>query len=540
MGWRKHARMGSNAIYTSSVKKAMKFMSHSMDRWTRSFRRGAQHSDPARTPRFSRQIASPESQARAIQALMQAPGTWERSFALYLSSRIDLLPAEYCRELAQATDTAQLLPLEFIERVLTQELSVRLDQVFAEINHAQAFCTLVSQSVAAKLRNGAPVYVVVLRPEHYAWRAPFDTEFMRGHFAELRINGDVIDDFLSGMRRKTDFIAKAEAIERLYLSSRNCAAVAGPRIYRELCTDRVMVIERLYDSSVQEFLQSRSYGSENLAFRLCQAWLRLAIFGKQFPVDAPNVRVLENGELWFEGSDLVSLSQNSQNNLWKYLVAASSDRPDEAAGYLLREMSRNVKTPVDGESFRSGFRQAADFGILEPILGTNSNTLPHVIFQHWKTALENGYQPAWHLLSFYRGLFSVARLSRTLAPLRDPLRESLEDLRSALILDQIQNLEDWRYVTQNLDKFATALLQLPSTFDDALTCLSTQEQVDRVRKSISGPGPRNESLMVSIAVFLLAAAVFAAQFPVQGVWVARLAPLGLMLAGLLILRRFCP
>src|SRR6266567_7030375 len=75
----------------------------SMRYWTRSIRRKP-HSPgnpPMRRasdlPRLA-QARTPEERARNIRTYLQQLGSWYPCFALYLSSRIDLLPAAYCQE----------------------------------------------------------------------------------------------------------------------------------------------------------------------------------------------------------------------------------------------------------------------------------------------------------------------------------------------------------------------------------------------------------------------------------------------------------
>src|SRR5258708_19107241 len=90
---------------------------------------GWTHHRPARPRRnslfsdgSSNRPASPEQKARTLRLRLQELGPIHSCFALYLSSRVDVLPAEYCRELALTPDTAPpLAPLE-VQRVLEHEI----------------------------------------------------------------------------------------------------------------------------------------------------------------------------------------------------------------------------------------------------------------------------------------------------------------------------------------------------------------------------------------------------------------------------------
>src|SRR5579885_3572630 len=63
-----------------------------------------------------------EQQARQLRLLLQDLGPEHSCFAIYLSSRIDALPAEYCRELALTPDTGPVIAADEVHKILTGEL----------------------------------------------------------------------------------------------------------------------------------------------------------------------------------------------------------------------------------------------------------------------------------------------------------------------------------------------------------------------------------------------------------------------------------
>jgi predicted unusual protein kinase regulating ubiquinone biosynthesis (AarF/ABC1/UbiB family) len=248
-----------------------------------------------------------------------------------------------------------------------------------------------------------------------------------------------------------------------------------------------------------------------------------------------NVLFSDKNRISFLNCDLVGLPTGAKENLQSYFNAMLADDPDRAAMYLLREMSPTKAMRIDPESFRSSFRQAAYFGMLEPILGTNSNALAQIVFQHWKTAQEHGYSPKPHLLCFYRGLFSIARLARKLSPAGDPLREGMDELRATSAFSQLREIMDWRYWFQNSDKFASALMHLPHTFDDALTKAAAPQPSNFPNHDL--PAPRERRGILSIALVILLILVFAfSQLPGFNAWSEKITMLALMLTGLLVLR----
>src|SRR5258708_22474327 len=98
----------------------------SMRYWTRSIKRkphspgNAPMNSISDLPMFA-QARTPEQRARSIRAYLQQLGSWYPYFALYLSSRIDLLPAAYCQEFALVPDSAAPLSALAVKQILVEE-----------------------------------------------------------------------------------------------------------------------------------------------------------------------------------------------------------------------------------------------------------------------------------------------------------------------------------------------------------------------------------------------------------------------------------
>src|SRR5215471_1456636 len=490
--------------------------------------------------------ASPEQRAINVRSLLQQLGPHYSSFALYLSSRPDLLPAEYCREFALTSDSSSPLAERTVEQILRTRLGADLDLYFLEFNPTPLRSTLICQSHLATLRTGAPVTVLLLRPEYYSLQTgrgaleSFDVALLRRYCSEI-VADKTVDDFINTLRRKTNFATQAEALDQMAEDAASLEFLGSNKVYSELCTKCVMVIERREDSSLNQFLGALPDSADLLGLRMCEVWLHQAFFGRCYPVDPRecNVLIRSNRQICFNECDLAALPKTAKENLWNYLMAAAMDEPDIAALHLLAEMYPSPHARVDPEAFRGSFRQAASFGELEPILGTNSNSLPQLVFQHWKTAVKHGYSPHPHLLSLYRGLFSIARIGQAICPARDLLREGLEELRTAKTLRQFVDLAEWGSMLHEGDKFATAFAEIPKALNDLLSKAAHLSQESLLLSPRSQAEPESGSTLGGLAVlFLLAATVFVSQPSLQaGRWSPPLAALTLMLAGLLVLKR---
>jgi predicted unusual protein kinase regulating ubiquinone biosynthesis (AarF/ABC1/UbiB family) len=511
-------------------------------RWSH-LRRGRHRTRPlAFGSNGERPSDSPETRAQQLRVALQALGPRYSCFALYLSSRIDLLPAQYCRELALVEDASPPIPVAQVHQLLVNELGDSFVRSFQSFAYQAETSTLLHQSHSALLTTGDRVSVTFLRPEYHglendrSLKEFLDQTILGGLGGDLNIQS-AVDDFLQALQRKSSFSLKREALESDAQNNHpdGYASVRERKIYHELSTARVLTLEKVQSRNLDQILASRKHSLGTLARRICKAWLTQAMSGHPFPVDpqAHHLVIDEDDQIHFEGCELVTLPKAVLENLWHYLLAALVDDPDRSATYLLQEMYAPRRKDIDLQSFRTNFRQAAYFAALEPILGTDSNALAQLIFQHWKTALEHGYFAKPLLLCFYRGLFSAARIARKVSATDDALREGMEDLQAEKVFNQIRELAGVRYWMQNADKFAKVLVNLPRTFDRALTRTSHPPQ-EIVIQDGSEPGPRN--LGVVIPVFLLIVALLIAEATQMSGSTEKIVTLVLMLAGLLALR----
>ena len=487
----------------------------------------------------------PEKRAAELRLFLQDLGGVYSCFGLYLSSRIDLLPAEYCREFSLIPDHTAPIPAAEVLETLAEELGGPPELNFPRLNLSPSKSSLIAQYHEAELANGIPVFVVIGRREfrslekETADTALLDLELLQKYCPELVVE-NAVEDFLVSFRRKVDLGFQAEKLELMARDAVSTEALEVPKVYRTFCTRRVLTMARLQQEDLDQILESKPFSAARLATLICYTWLRQSLFGRCCAVDPQhhNIAVSGGHRVSYIGCDLVSLPKRTRDNLWNYLLATTTDDPDQAAMFLLREMSGKMPAQADPEGFRSSFRQAAYFGALEPLLGTDTNALAQLIFQHWQTALGYGYTPNADLLSFYRGLFLIARIGRKLFPAGDPLRHAIEEIRVATLFEQAQHLADLPFIFSNFDKFVIAGARLPTALDDAVSRASWPRDSSLKLNQPDAPGRERQSnrSMNLLAFALLVATACLSQSALSGQWTFKVVTLVLMLTGLVVLR----
>jgi predicted unusual protein kinase regulating ubiquinone biosynthesis (AarF/ABC1/UbiB family) len=484
---------------------------------------------------------SVEQRAVGLRRLLQDSGPLFSSFALYLSSRIDLLPAEFCRELARTADASQVLSALDVEKIVVAELGSTFHRMFSKFEPVPFRTSLMDQTHAAVLANGDGVTVCLLRPE-YAELGTADQIVSLIRKKPLRVfcpdlaEEAVITDFASTLQRATNLPFRGQAMEGHSIAPSFLETMPVCKVYRELSGKRTLTVAGIGRATLDQAMRCSQYDLPVLARRICQAWLREALYGRYVPVDPRpgNIIVAEPVDVTFAGNEFIELPPRTTENLRHYLLATLVDDPDRATLHLLQEMHPPRGGLKEAAEFRSRFRQAAYFGALEPVLGTDTNALAQLIFQHWKTALTFGYRPTPHLLGFYRGLFSVARTARELAPAEDPLRDGLEELDADVMFEQLNDILGTNYWSQSADKFVAALVSLPQTIDDALNRGVSDGQGSQIEPALGRIVNSRRKSIAALALFI-AAITFILQAGIHH-WMEQGVVLALMIVGLVCLR----
>ncbi|KUL22368.1 ABC1 kinase family protein [Actinoplanes awajinensis] len=190
--------------------------------------------------------------ARSLRDALDEGGVTFVKVGQLLSTRRDLLPAEFVEELTALQDRATPVPWDQIAAVLEAELG---DRVFAEIDREPLAAASIAQVHTARLPDGTPVVVKVQRPGIGAVvERDLDILVRLAEALEARtswgrsfgVRGLALG-FAEALREELDFTVERDNLQTmaaaLAMSPRR--GVQVPLAYAEFSSERVLVMRRL-------------------------------------------------------------------------------------------------------------------------------------------------------------------------------------------------------------------------------------------------------------------------------------------------------
>jgi len=194
-----------------------------------------------------------------------------------LSTRPDLIPADFLDELAKLQDDIPPFSLDEVNLIFQEELGRAPEELFHYFDTEPLAAASIGQVHRARLDSGAEVVVKVQRPGIENVIA-VDLEIL-AHIADLmeqyleEVQGHrpsaIVHEFARSLSREIDFSVELANIQRFSRQFEGNPAIHVPLVYPELSTDRILVMEYVLGikSSKVEQLREQGYDLPLIAER---------------------------------------------------------------------------------------------------------------------------------------------------------------------------------------------------------------------------------------------------------------------------------
>ncbi|KAB2629478.1 aarF domain-containing protein kinase [Pyrus ussuriensis x Pyrus communis] len=169
-----------------------------------------------------------------------------------LANRPDIIREDYMNELCILQDDVPPFPNQVAFDIIEEEMGRPLESVFSKISSQTIAAASLGQVYRATLRDsGEEVAIKVQRPqiEPIIYRDLFLfrtlASFLNGiSLQKLGCNAElIVDEFGEKLLEELDYTLEARNIEDFLLNFEGDPTVKIPRVYKELCSSRVLVME---------------------------------------------------------------------------------------------------------------------------------------------------------------------------------------------------------------------------------------------------------------------------------------------------------
>jgi ubiquinone biosynthesis protein len=289
-----------------------------------------------------------------------------------LSSRPDILPPDWVRELTALQDRVPPMPPAEVRRVLQEGLGRPLEELFEQVAEEPLASASMAQVHLARTRDGAEVVVKVQRPNiSESIRADLDLLYYLASFLERVVEETgiytptgIVEEFERSLLQELDFLNEAANVELFWKSHQGRPQVVIPAVHPHLTSRTVLTMDRIRGEKITEFDPKR-HDPKVIARNLIQGIFEQVFVDGVFHGDPHpgNLFVLEDNRIGLVDFGLVGrMSKQMQETIILLCLAIALRDPDTVARLL-------YKIGVPDQRVNLGAFRADIAEILEKYLG---------------------------------------------------------------------------------------------------------------------------------------------------------------------------
>ncbi|MEN6442594.1 MAG: AarF/ABC1/UbiB kinase family protein [Methanoregula sp.] len=286
-----------------------------------------------RLPGVGGKVAESSTIYERMRLTLEELGPTFVKFGQIMSTRTELLPPDLINELKKLQDHVKPLPFSEVRKVI-EECCPDPDAWFCEIDEIPVASASIGQVHRAILKDGTAVALKIQRPgiseviENDLGILQSMAERIEAVFPEARVYNPtgMVEDFSHQIRKELDFSRDGRNAERMARNFRNVPGIHFPKIYPQLSSPHMLVMEYIEGVRIDspEEIAAMGIDPHEIGVNGFHAYLKM-IFEDGFYHGDPhagNLLVTKNGDVVFLDFGIVGVLRPEKRQLFINLLFA--------------------------------------------------------------------------------------------------------------------------------------------------------------------------------------------------------------------------
>ena len=449
-----------------------------------------------------------EPRGARLRGALEELGPIFVKFGQVLSTRRDLLPQDIADELARLQDQVPPFSSDVAAAEIERSLGQPISTAFASFERDPVASASIAQVHLATLADGSAVAVKVLRPDVEAIiaRDVALLETAAELVEKLWIDGrrlkprEVVAEFAKHLEDELDLMREASNASQLRRNFADSKLLLVPAIHWDYCSQRVMVMERMYGTPISqtEVLRAQGVDIPQLARAGVEIFFTQVFRDGFFHADMHpgNIFVATEGEargryIALDFGIMGTLTEIDKNYLAQNFLA-----------FFNRDYTRVAQAHLDAGWVPAETRidefEAAIRAVCEPIFARPLKEIyfGRLLLRLFQTSRRFNVAVQPQLVLLQKTLLNIEGLGRQLDPDLD-LWQTAKPYLERWMIEQV----GWRALARNVRKeapfWAATLPQLPRL----LHRLLAEERIDKLERAfgaLHAQGARRNCLLAAL------------------------------------------
>ena len=294
---------------------------------------------------------SPENIRKTIEEL----GPTFVKMGQILSSRSDLIPKEYSRELKKLRCSVKPMEKSEVNDILNREYNGKVKEIFSHIDDNPIGSASIAQTHKGKLKTGEIVAIKIKRNDIYEMMT-LDAKLLKKAISILQIDKllgnivdlkSIIDEMYYAAKEEMDFNIEANHIEEFRNNNNDVLYMKVLDVYKDYSTSSILVMEYIDGVYIYETdkLKSLGYDIEEISVKLADNYIKQAIDDGYYHADPhpDNIKINDGKIVYLDFGMMGHLNGRDKELLNKCIISIiKNDVSDLAHNLMLLNTNNNT------------------------------------------------------------------------------------------------------------------------------------------------------------------------------------------------------